>query len=86
MDKETMETLEFNRLGAELPSSSMKKKGMFGKYKETKPGFHSNIMNAHNFVPMGSRITSGKGRGICIRTGNQTLQGVFFRKKNNMWL
>jgi len=28
------------------------------------------ILNAPNFVPMGARLYSGFGKGICIRIGN----------------
>lgn len=34
------------------------------------------ILDAPNFVPMGTRLLSGSGKGICIRIGNDTIQAL----------
>ena len=76
LDERHRNILEFNSLGRELPSTVFNKSGTF----ETPfiEGFEGIIINAPNFIPMGSRITSGQAKGICIRIGNQTVQGIFW--------
>lgn len=34
------------------------------------------ILDSPNFVPMGSRLFSGQGQGICIRIGNDTVKAL----------
>ena len=34
------------------------------------------ILDSPRFVPMGSRLFSGIGKGICIRIGNKTVKGL----------
>ena len=34
------------------------------------------ILDSPNFVPMGSRLFSGQGQGICIRIGNETIKAL----------
>lgn len=68
LDERHRDILEFKSLGRELPSSVFRKKGCFATpYLE---GFEGIIINAPNFIPMGSRITGGQAKGICLRIGN----------------
>ena len=34
------------------------------------------ILDAPNFVPMGAKLVSGNGKGICIRIGNNTIKAL----------
>ena len=71
LDEKHRDILEFKSLGRELPSSVFQKKGSF--CTDWREGFEGLIINAPNFLPMGSRIISGEAKGICIRIGNQTI-------------
>ena len=34
------------------------------------------ILEAANFVPMGVRLVSGFGKGICVRIGNESIKAL----------
>ena len=34
------------------------------------------ILDSPNFVPMGARLFSGQGQGICVRIGNETIKAL----------
>ena len=34
------------------------------------------VLDAPNFVPMGARLISGYGKGICVKIGNQTIKAL----------
>ena len=41
--------------------------------QEPMPDF---ILDSPNFVPMGSRLYNGQGKGICIKIGNNSTKGL----------
>ena len=57
------------RLGTILPSATNKSLNEFSEPPEF-------ILDAPNFVPMGARLISGSGKGICIRIGNETIKAL----------
>lgn len=66
-----------------VPETAVKKKVVYSGAAETldeiEPpvdGATDFILDSTNFVPMGSRLMSGQGRGICIRIGNNTVKGL----------
>ena len=85
MDQEHQEMFEFRTLGEELPPGACLKRGGFAPYESSRriqrDCFKNLILNSPNFLPMGVRILQGEAKGLCVKIGNQTVQGQFMLKK-----
>jgi len=80
-DKAHQEMFDYNNSKLELPEGAYYKEAEslddIDYPKEDCLFFDNMIVNSKRFVPKGVRILSGECKAICIRTGNNTVKGLF---------
>jgi hypothetical protein len=80
-DQEHQEMFDYNNSKLELPPGAYHKEASslndIDEPMEDCLFFDNMIMNSKRFIPKGVRILSGECKALCIRTGNNTVKGLF---------
>lgn len=76
-DSKSKHLYEFRTPNHAMPESASRKFVAYtlpeDEFKEPHPNF---ILDSPNFVPMGARLFTGHGKGICVKIGNNTIKAL----------